>query len=295
MTDTGKPQANQRRAEPVSSDMAWCTLCGRTDYTPDEKRRGLCPECASMAYQKPRIGLSKPSVSKPVSCEEDKTRETTGNEHDENHQNEPNTNPGGVTPTATADEAEPTAGAGAREIVSAVYNRIREEGRWEEVAPIRNRMMAEARKQGMDKAAAQAWCYTELDRLYPPLPVKETPEKPAEPATGRVQGLGDIPASWGELPANASLQAELGWVQASRLLVVEETGSGSTVVHLGLARSPAPSMAALGWLETSIRSYAKYVDIVSRSLATQQDEQHQAQRERVRVEDVRALLREMDQ
>ena len=33
------------------------------------------------------------------------------------------------------------------------------------------------------------------------------------------------------------------------------------------ASTPAPSMAALSWLETSIRSYAKYVDVVARALS----------------------------
>jgi hypothetical protein len=236
-----------------------------------------------------------PADEPPVSCEDNnKTKERTNNDgnHDEN-QNDKNTDVGGVTPTATADEAEPAADTHARADPLTVARRLQRDGRWPEAEPVKDRMIREARKQGMKKPEAQAWAYSELDRLYPPLPPPESPEKPTEAPSGRVQGLGDIPASWGELPANASLQAELGWVQASRLLVVEETGSGATVVHLGLARSPAPSMAALGWLETSIRSYAKYVDVVSRAMATQQDEQHQAQRERVRVEDVRALLREM--
>ncbi|MFN9850634.1 MAG: hypothetical protein ACK57P_02345, partial [Planctomycetota bacterium] len=54
---------------------------------------------------------------------------------------------------------------------------------------------------------------------------------------GTVSGLSDIRASWGQLPANASLHAEIAWCQANRLWVVEEKSDGATVVHLKLARS----------------------------------------------------------
>ena len=37
-----------------------------------------------------------------------------------------------------------------------------------DIEEIRDRMMKESRKQGMSKADAQAWTYSELDRLYPP-------------------------------------------------------------------------------------------------------------------------------
>jgi len=82
-------------------------------------------------------------------------------------------------------------------------------------------------------------------------------------------------------------------VQANRLVVVEERPSGATVVHLDRANEAAPSRAALSWLETSIRSYAKYVDVVARSLKDEQDEQENVKRERLAIEDVRGLLAEM--
>jgi hypothetical protein len=160
-----------------------------------------------------------------------------------------------------------------------------------DIEPTRNRMMKEARKQGMSKADAQAWTYTELDRLHPE-PVA------AMSATfwgGPLQGLGDIPESWPELPDNASLPAEIGWVQAQRLRIVEERPSGATVVHLDRARSPAPSWAALGWLETSVRSYAKFVDVVAKSLSTQQDEATTVRRKRLRIEEMKSILAEMHQ
>jgi hypothetical protein len=38
-----------------------------------------------------------------------------------------------------------------------------------DIEEIRDSMMKEARAKGMSKADAQAWTYTELDRLHPPV------------------------------------------------------------------------------------------------------------------------------
>lgn len=168
--------------------------------------------------------------------------------------------------------------------------RLRREGRWEEASRFRETARADFRAKGMGRkeAAEAAWAATA--EAYQPLPVAEAT---TASDSGRVRGLGDIPASWGTLPANASLQAEIGWVQANRLVVVEERPSGATVVHLDRANEAAPSRAALSWLETSIRSYAKYVDVVARSLKDEQDEQETVKRERMAIEEIRGLLAEM--
>jgi hypothetical protein len=114
-----------------------------------------------------------------------------------------------------------------------------------DIEPTRDRMMKECRKQGMDKAAAQSWTYAELDRLHPP--AAATLSEPS--GGGPLRGLGDIPDGWPELPDNASLPSEIGWVQAQRLRIVEDQASGATVVHLDRARSPAPSWARLAGLK----------------------------------------------
>ena len=176
-----------------------------------------------------------------------------------------------------------------------IAKRLQADGRWGEVEPVKNRMIKEARQQGMDKESAQAWAYSEVDRLYPPLPPAPGPDVRTAETSGRVQGLGDLPADWPELPANASLQAEIGWVQANRLVVVEEVNANTTRVHLDRAHEPAPSRAALGWLETSIRSYAKYVDVVARSLQTVADEQEHVRRERMQIEEIRSILDQMNE
>lgn len=180
-----------------------------------------------------------------------------------------------------------------------VTRRLQREGRWPEIEPLRNEMMKECRAKGMSKADAQAWTYSELDRLYPPLPSpQECPTAgysygDGDGSGGPVRGLAAIPKDWSDLPENASLPTEIGWVQANRLRVVEERSSGATIVHLDRARTPAPSWAALGWLETSIRSYAKYIDVAAKATSQQQGEQELVRRERMAIEEMREMLAEM--
>ena len=82
-------------------------------------------------------------------------------------------------------------------------------------------------------------------------------------------------------------------MQAQRLRIVTEQASGATVVHLDRAGSPAPSWAALGWLETSIRSYAKFVDVAAKATSTVDGEAGVWRRERVAIEEMEELLEEM--
>jgi hypothetical protein len=177
------------------------------------------------------------------------------------------------------------------------------DGRWKSLglADLRDEMMRECRKvRGMDKEAAQQWTYSELDRLYPPLEQAPKPEivnavdKLDSNLSGglRVQGLAEVPDSWGELPSNASFNAEIAWVQAERLRIVEERGQ-TTVVRLDRARSPAPSWAALSWLETSIRSYAKFVEVAAKAAGGANEDQDHVRRERMAIEEIRGLLEEM--
>ena len=49
-----------------------------------------------------------------------------------------------------------------------VTKRLQRDGRWPEVEPVRDRLIKECRKKGMSKPDAQAWTYSELERLYPP-------------------------------------------------------------------------------------------------------------------------------
>jgi hypothetical protein len=108
----------------------------------------------------------------------------------------------------------------------------------------------------------------------------------------QVIGLGDLPPDWPRLPANAPLAAEIQWVQANRLQCVREAGERS-LVDLSRALTPAPSYAALGWLETSIRAYTKFVDVAAKATAQLEDEREHVRRERMAIDEVRKLLAEM--
>ncbi len=111
-------------------------------------------------------------------------------------------------------------------------------------------------------------------------------------ADSQVVGLGDLPEIWGKLPANAPLAAEIQWVQANRLQCVTDVGERS-VVDLSRALTPAPSYAALGWLETSIRAYTKFVDVAAKATASLEDEREHVRREKMAIDEVRKLLAEM--
>jgi hypothetical protein len=173
--------------------------------------------------------------------------------------------------------------------------RLRREGRWGEASKFKDEALSQYRAKGAKRGDASEAAWEAMEQAYPPIAaVATTGDTDAEEATDtRVQGLSEIPADWPQLPANASLQAEIGWCQANRLWVVEEKSNGATVVHLDLARTPAPSWSALGWLETSIRAYAKFVDVAAKVTATHQDEQDLVRRERIAIDEVRSLLAEM--
>jgi hypothetical protein len=186
----------------------------------------------------------------------------------------------------------------------------------------RERLRQEARTSGMTRRAAVAYAGRMVDEVWipPPPPPEPEPEvieepepeepepeviedtvdpeppepctivhtsEPTEPDQG-VPGLGELPESWGELPANASLQAEISWVTANRLRV--RGGSG---VDLSKALSPAPSYSALSWLETSILFPSKFADISVKATQNQEDEREHVRREKMAIEEIRGLLAEM--
>lgn len=171
-------------------------------------------------------------------------------------------------------------------------------------------------KRGQGPGTAYEWATREVERLFPPPepepePIAEPePEPLAEPepdpveaepeteanqishggktADGDVSGLGDLPSSWPELPANSALQVEIAWVTANRLRVRSGTG-----VDLSKALSPAPSYSALSWLETSILFPSKFADISVKATSQQDDEREHIRREKMAIEEIRGLLGEM--
>ena len=77
-------------------------------------------------------------------------------------------------------------------------------------------------------------------------------------------------------------------MQANRLRVRE----GDTV-NLSRALTPAPSHAALSWLETAILYPSKFADVSVKATQHSEDEREVMRRERMAIEEVQALLEEM--
>ena len=175
-----------------------------------------------------------------------------------------------------------------------LVDRWRREGREDEAAKYREQVRSTCREQGMSRKDANEHAWAAAAEAFTPMGTEEASSN-EQGVHGRITGLQTIPDSWPELPSNVSLGSELSWVQSNRLRVVEETPSGATRVQLGRAREPAPSWAALGWLETSIRAYAKFVDVAAKATATQQDEQELVRRERMQIDEIRGLLDEMNE
>ena len=175
-----------------------------------------------------------------------------------------------------------------------VTKRLQKRPDWPAIEAERNQLIKDARAKGMLRPEAQQWAYSELERRYPPEHTVSASSFPnsenttPETQSSGVSGLGDIPDGWPSLPANASLQAEVSWVTANRLRVRDGDG-----VDLARALSPAPSYAALSWLETSILFPAKFADISVKATQNQEDEREHVRREKLAIEEIRNLLSEM--
>lgn len=225
---------------------------------------------------------------------------------------------GNVPATAAVESPADDPVSRAKALAASVMNRLKAEKRWFGLVDlVRDQMMKDAKASMPDLVQRQLWVYGELDRLYPPNTdsrkqdmISCSPESGQNTEAGgdrkqdmiscssgdagSIQGLSDLPVDWPKLPPNASLGVELGWVQANRLSIVEERPGKATIVRLDRAASPAPSLAALGWLETSIRSYAKYVDVAAKAASGGDDDEGAVmRRERKSLEEVRALIQEM--
>jgi hypothetical protein len=65
------------------------------------------------------------------------------------------------------------------------------------------------------------------------------------------------------------------------------------VVDLARSLGPAPSHAALGWLETSILYPAKFADVTVKASGDSQDDQEDVRREKIALTDMTVLLSEV--
>jgi hypothetical protein len=173
--------------------------------------------------------------------------------------------------------------------------RLRREGRWAEASKFKDDALSGFRSKGMKRDEASEAAWNAMEKAFPPIAtVSATSETEAEEeADIQILGLKDIPADWPPLPGNTSLQEEVKWCHANRVMVVKEREGGVVIVHLDRAITPAPSWAALGWLETSIRVYSKYIDVVAKALKDEEDEQATVKLEKIPIDEVKALFAEM--
>lgn len=177
-----------------------------------------------------------------------------------------------------------------------LVDRWRAEGREEEVAKYREQVRSTCREQGMSRRDANEHAWAAAAEAFPP---KESAEvssnEQAGAVHGRITGLQTIPDAWPELPPNVPLRKELKWVQSNRLLVVREKPSGRVEVDLSAAREPAPSLSAIAWLETSVRNFAKFTDLLAKYAAESEEEETLVRRERMQIDEIKQLLGEMNE
>lgn len=172
----------------------------------------------------------------------------------------------------------------------ALTERLRREGKWSAASKFKDDALRDFRAKGMKRDEASDAAWEAMEQAYPPTDaVASTADiRAEEPVDTQVHGLSEVPAGWPQLPANASLQAEISWVTANRLRVRDGTG-----VNLSKALSPAPSYSALSWLETSILFPAKFADISVKATAQSDDEREFIKREKLAIEEIRSILAEM--
>ncbi len=172
----------------------------------------------------------------------------------------------------------------------ALTERLRHEGRWNVASKFKDDALRDFRSKGMSRDEASDAAWEAMEQAYPPIAAAAltTEIRAEEPIDIQVQGLSEIPAGWPQLPANASLPSEIAWVSANRLRVRDGNS-----VDLSRALSPAPSYAALSWLETSILFPAKFADISVKATAQSDDEREHIRREKLAIEEIRSILGEM--
>lgn len=172
----------------------------------------------------------------------------------------------------------------------ALTERLRREGKWNAASKFKDDALRDFRAKGMKRDEASDAAWEAMEQAFPPIAsvASTTDIRVEEPIDTQVQGLSEIPPGWPQLPANAALPSEIAWVSANRLRVRDGNG-----VDLSRALSPAPSYSALSWLETSILFPSKFADISVRATAQTDDEAQHIRREKLAIEEIRGILKEM--
>ncbi len=279
----------------------------------------------------PQATSSAPTPTKSTKTQEQNTDRSESSEDSLNGQDGTTTRADSQTEgEMRGDVASPGAGSGSLPgedlLDSASRARLSGEKKHEYWERMRKAARLAGLPRGQGPGTAYQWATAQTEREFPPpvpvvvaelveddenptfswvaeekvSPIGDKTESPAaesvRPTVGQtaksdgqdVSGLSDLPADWPELPANAQLQVEIAWVTANRLRVRDGTG-----VNLSRALSPAPSYSALSWLETSILFPSKFADISVKATASQDDEKEFIKREKLAIEEIRSILKEM--
>ena len=294
MTDPKKRTAKPRtsKAKSTAPD-PWDTDTGTTGSTPTDRQPTTTTETQ----------YATPPTPKPTTADTEMGEEIAGNVPN------PGSTAGGIHEEESVESR-----------LASRATRLPGEGRSGCHERLRRLARAEGMPRGQGPGTAYNWALEQTNILFtklaedsapPPAPVPEPvvdeePEQtstivdksdptPVEVAASTivdksegVAGLGEIPESWPKLPANAPLSVEIAWVSANRLLV--RSGKG---VDLSRSLSPAPSYSALSWLETAILFPSKFADTLVKAPAQDEDEKEHVRREKMAIEEIRSILKEM--
>lgn len=205
-------------------------------------------------------------------------------------------------------------------------NRLQREGRWAEASAYKDSVIRESRKLGLTKEQAGIVAWRETARNFPPLVSKEGTEPASAPgpaSMGESPSGSDtaenpkveakvaapvpvdkpirlaMPPEWGELPASAKFEVEVEWVYGNYSLIVEHRSNGNRI-KLARAKSPAPSMAAIGLLEwvaeSTTNRAAFYKDLVPKAKKVDADDDIEViRRERKSIGEIEAILAKMEE
>jgi hypothetical protein len=208
----------------------------------------------------------------------------------------------------------------------AVQKRLTTEGRWKEASDFKETVRLGCKAAGMGADASVQASWDEMERNYPPLSesaaaaakvveqdgggglvqesVLESVLEPVvvSPVVVNVSNRKKqeraiavrIPEEWGELPATAKYEDEVEWVYQNYVFAIEHLPSGDRM-KLGRAKTPAPSMGAVGMLSWAMDNRtAFYKDVVPRiKREAVEGEGEAVHRERMAVGEIRQILEQM--
>ena len=172
--------------------------------------------------------------------------------------------------------------------------RLRRENRWPEAANFKETARTDFRAKGMKRAEAAEAAWEAMAEAFPPLSVAEALADPGAPEGTTTHAP---PVPWPDLPTDADFADEVRWVHSQYIRIIEETARGRAI-HWERATTPPPSTGACSLARWAAENRtAFYKDMLPRVMAKvddQAEEEAKIRRERMALEEIDELLREMD-